>query len=142
MIPSVKGGRVECEYSEDHPVGLEKYFRANGDLCCTKEYDGKSRRPNGSYKEYYPDGKIAFEGTYSEGTFTGDYFKYDEDGNMIETGKVSEGHFVKSGESNKASEGAMKTEVSSEKIHVAENDSRTVLKETPLALYKNSRGGR
>lgn len=92
-LPEIKNGYADYQCENDWIVGEVKKFREDGSLFCTMEYNDPEQEfernwPHGKYKEFYPNGQLAFETTYHHGSYVGQYTKYDENGNVTEHGDV------------------------------------------------------
>jgi antitoxin component YwqK of YwqJK toxin-antitoxin module len=96
-------------YYDGKKEGLSKEFDNTGSIITLLEYhndflvsrerinrtDAKKLK-QGPWKEFYPDGKIKVEKTYTDDLLHGYYKEYDEKGNLIMTMLYEKGAIVKS----------------------------------------------
>ena len=79
-----ENGTISQRYTVRNKIfnGMSQHFSGNGTLI--KEYELKNGMiRNGVYREFYPNGKISFEGHFQNNTIVGFGYYFDEKGDTV-----------------------------------------------------------
>lgn len=99
----------ECEYHHDEKAGACRYYDLSGNLQVTKLYDADFGlyayinvqsgdtipfKETGAFelKSYFPNGKLAFEQHFTDGTLDGTASRYNQNGRLEESNHFHLGH--------------------------------------------------